>query len=303
VTALLTALGGKIPDRWVSLLLLPGLLFTSVATAGRLLGHGHPFDLGRLLHRINDLAGDPAVRAPGTVALVTVLALAASAGMSLLAAALGSAVERLWLGDWPSPLAGTAGALTRQRTQRWNAAQERYRTALAAKAHHTVSGGTGAAPPDTAALNEARNRIALARPRRPTWMGDRLTAVDTRIHEAYDLDLGSAWPRLWLLLPDAPRTDVYAARTALAATARQAGWGVLYAVPALWWWPAALVVPLVCVGAWHRGRLAVVHFSELVEATVDVHGRDLATVLGIPCEARLTREAGLEITRTLRKGT
>ncbi|WP_066945152.1 hypothetical protein [Streptomyces lushanensis] len=303
MTALLTTLGGKIPDTWVSLLLLPGLLFTSVATAGRLLGHSHPFDLHRLLHRINDLAGDPALSAPGTVALATVLALTASAGISLLAASLAGTVERLWLGDWPSPLAGTARALTRRRGHRWTTAQERYRTALTARARHAVSGGTGAAPPDTTALNEARNRISPARPRRPTWMGDRLVAVDTRVHEAYDLDLGSAWPRLWLLLPDTPRNDVQAARTALTSAARQAAWGVLYTVPALWWWPAALIAPLICAGAWRKGRLAVGYFAELVEATVDIHGRDLATALGISCEDRLTRENGLEITRTLRKGT
>ncbi|RKN45567.1 hypothetical protein [Streptomyces hoynatensis] len=302
MTALLTTLGGKIPDRWVSLLLLPGLLFASVAVGGRLLGHGHPFDPGRLLGRIDDLADAPAAQAPGTAALATALVLTASPGISLLAATLGRAVERLWLGDWPRPLAGCARALTRRRERRWAAAQERYRAALAARARHALSGDAGD-PPDTVALNEARNRIALARPRRPTWMGDRLTAVDTRIHETYDLDLGSAWPRLWLLLPDTPRGDVHAARSALTDAARRAAWGVLYAVPALWWWPAALAAAVACAGAWRQGRLAVAEFAELVEATVDVHGRDLASALGIPCEERLTRDVGLEITRALRKGT
>nr|WP_017236471.1 hypothetical protein [Streptomyces sp. SS] len=65
---------------------------------------------------------------------------------------------------------------------------------------------------------------------------------------------------------------------------------------------AALVVAVVWASAWRQGRLAVHEFAELVESAVDLHGRDLATALGIPCEERLTATEGLEITRALRKG-
>jgi hypothetical protein len=115
--------------------------------------------------------------------------------------------------------------------------------------------------------------------------------------------VASAWPRLWLLLPEAPRADLQSARAALTTAARRAAWGALCLLLGLWWWPAAIAGVVACVGGWRQGRLAVDAFAELVEATVDLHGRELAAALGIPCEAALTREVGVRITRTVRKGT
>ncbi|MFI9583776.1 hypothetical protein ACIHCQ_18450 [Streptomyces sp. NPDC052236] len=325
MTAFLSALGGKLADTWLSLLVLPGLLFVSLAAVGHNLGHRHALDLPLLVRRINTLAADPAAHAPGTIALLAVLVLAASAGASLVASALAGAVERLWLGDWPRPLSGAARTLTARRVQRWDSADERHRTALRDKADRkraardagtdpelpepaatpAPAASTAPAPgqDDTRALNEARNRIALAHPDRPTWMGDRIHAVESRVHEHYGLDVASAWPRLWLLLPEAPRADLQSARTALTTAARRAAWGALCLLLGLWWWPAAIAGAVAYLGAWRQGRLAVDVFAELVEATVDLHGRELAAALGIPCEAALTPEVGVRITRTVRKGT
>lgn len=321
MTAFLATLGGKLADTWLSLLVLPGLLYLAVAAAGSVLGHRNPFGHGLLTERIDTMAGTPATHSPGTVVLVAALVLAASAGTSRLAGVLGGGVERLWLGDWPRPLRPAARALTRRRARRWSAADARYRQALTARALRAAAEtrdtlaldasdgpptlddpADGSTAPTTAELGEARNLIALARPARPTWMGDRLLAADARVHRAYAIDLTSAWPRLWLLLPDTAHGEIQAARSALTGAARRAAWGLLYVLPALWWWPAALVVAVTWTGAWRQARLAVHEFAELVEATVDLHGRDLATALGIPCEERLTAAEGLEITRTLRKG-
>ncbi|MEV0176107.1 hypothetical protein AB0I00_33970 [Streptomyces sp. NPDC050803] len=317
MTALLATLGGKLFDTWLSLLVLPGLLYLSVMYAASVLGHGHAFDHGRLTERIDTLADGPAAHSPGSVVLVAALVLAASAGAGRLAATLGGGVERLWLGDWVPPLRPAARALTRRRARRWSAADARYRQALTARALRVAAdplgvgapdpSGTPAGPPeheaaDTVELNEARNRVALTHPTRPTWMGDRLIAADVRVHRTYRIDLATAWPRLWLLLPDTAHQEIQAARAALTAAARRAGWGLLYLLPALWWWPAALIVAFAWAGAWRQGRVAVDDFAELVEAAVDLHGRDLANALGIPCEERLTSAEGLEITRILRKG-
>ncbi|MER5629209.1 hypothetical protein [Streptomyces nitrosporeus] len=321
MTAFLATLGGKLADTWLSLLVLPGLLYLAVAAAGSVLGHHDPFRHGLLTDRIDTMAGTPATHSPGTVVLVAVLVLVASAGAGRLAGALGGGVERLWLGDWPRPLRGAAGALTRRRAQRWSAADARYRQALTRRALRAAAETRAAPAPDTSQgppapdepadrlsapatteLGEARNIIALARPARPTWMGDRLLAADARVHQAYAIDLTSAWPRLRLLLPDTAHAEIQAARMALTTAARRAAWGLLYLLPALWWWPASLIVAVTWAGAWRQARLAVHEFAELVEAAVDLHGRDLATALGIPCEERLTAAEGLEITRTLRKG-
>ncbi|MEE4494203.1 hypothetical protein [Streptomyces sp. BE230] len=318
MTAFLATLGGKLADTWLSLLVLPGLLYLAVAAAGSVLGHRNPFGRGLLTERIDTMAGTPATHSPGTVVLVAALVLAASAGTSRLAGVLGGGVERMWLGDWPRPLRPAARALTRRRARRWSAADARYRQALTARALRAAAESRDALAPDapdgppalddpadrptTAELGEARNLIALARPVRPTWMGDRLLAADARVYQAYAIDLTSAWPRLWLLLPDTAHGEIQAARSALTGAARRGAWGLLYVLPALWWWPAALVVAVTWTGAWRQARLAVHEFAELVEATVDLHGRDLATALGIACEERLTAAEGLEITRTLRKG-
>ncbi|MFE6818799.1 hypothetical protein [Streptomyces sp. NPDC057677] len=347
MTTFLATLGGKLADTWVSLLVLPGLLYLSVASGASVLGHRHALDHGLLTARIDALAGDPAALAPGTVIVFGVLLLVAAAGVSRLAAALGAGVERLWLGDWPAPLRPAARALTRRRAARWEAADAAHRGAVTARAllaasdrrgaaAWDASGTTGSAttpedpaapstlgqapadptassivgrPPedpaalDTVGLNEARNRIALTRPARPTWMGDRLIAADARVHRTYRIDLVSAWPRLWLLLPDTAHAEVQAARSALTASTRRAAWGLLYVLPALWWWPAGLIALVTWTGAWRQGRVAVHEFAELVESAVDLHGRDLAAALGIPCEEQLTATTGLAITRTLRKGT
>ncbi|MGW8366361.1 hypothetical protein ACWGK1_38185 [Streptomyces wedmorensis] len=325
MSAFLTTLGGKLADTWLSLLVLPGLLYLAVATAGSVLGHRNATDHALLVERIDRLAAGPTAHSPGSVVLIAVLVLVSSAGVSRLAAALGGGVERLWLGDWPAPLRPADRALTRRRARRWTTADARYRRALTARALRVAA--ATAEPPtpdapdallsnalrgtdhdhegsddDTVTLNARRNLIALTRPARPTWMGDRLVSVDARVHHAYRLDLTTAWPRLWLLLPDTTHSEIRTARAALTAAARRAGWGALYVLPALWWWPAGLVVAVVWASAWRQGRLAVHEFAELVESAVDLHGRDLATALGIPCEERLTAAEGLEITRALRKG-
>ena len=122
-----------------------------------------------------------------------------------------------------------------------------------------------------------------------------------RIHTAYDLDLSSAWPRLWLVIPEAVRTELTAARDAYTAAARLTGWAMLYLLPALWWWPALPIAAAIAVTAWVRARTATAVLAELIEATVDLYGRDLATQLGIPTDGPLSREMGLAITTTLRK--
>ncbi|MES5820633.1 hypothetical protein [Streptomyces sp. RG80] len=315
--AFLGTLGGKLADTWVSLLVLPGLLYVSVAAAGSVLGHRGAFDVSLLTDRLDEVAASPAAHSNGTIVLAAAFVLAASAGAGMLASFLGGAVERLWLGEWPAPLDRAAGPLTRRRSRRWTEARDRYHGAVLSRAaaadvledldvlDDLDPDRTPSAETDTVALNEARNRIALAPPRRPTWMGDRLVAVDHRVFDAYRIDLSSAWPRLWLLLPPTPRADLMSARDAIGVAARRAGWGLMYLAVAPWWWPAALAGAITLVGAWRGGREAANTFAELVESTVDLHARRLAAALGVSngTGRRLTHDAGREITRLLRKKT
>jgi hypothetical protein len=309
----LTALSGKLADTWNTLLIVPGLLYVSVSVAAPILGHGHPADVGRLSDRLDAFARNPAAHSAGTVAAGAALVLAASAAAGLLAGYLAGGVERLWLGEWPAPLRRIADALTRRRAQRWQEAQERYEDAVRHAADRAEElpppSGPGVSwydtrPAETVVLNDARNRIGHAPPRRPTWMGDRLAAVDHRVLAAYRLDLSAAWPRLWMLLPAPARTDLQTARDALTTAARRAGWGLLYVLPALWWWPAAPVGALLCLSGWRAARQAAQSYAELAESAVDLYARRLARALGFPdSDARLTQATGRRITSLLRKKT
>ena len=58
---------------------------------------------------------------------------------------------------------------------------------------------------------------------------------------------------------------------------------------------------LIVIG-WRDGRVATDGLAELLEETVDIHGRDLAGALAVSIQdGRLTPADGEEITRRLRK--
>jgi hypothetical protein len=303
MSAFLTELGRKIAERWVSLLVLPGMLFVAAATAGSIVGQAGWYDFALLRRQLVLPAADPALRTPTAAVLIVAAVLACSAVAGLTAQLLGRIVERIWLGEWPRFVRWLGRPLIALRRRRWNRAALRHQEALELKARLISAGADTAELPDTAALNAVRNRIALTSPRRPTWIGDRVLAVDARVHTAYDLDLASAWPRLWLILPDAARTELSTARQRFDDAARFAGWGLLYVVLAIVWWPAAVVGAITVASAAVRGRAAIETYTELVESAVDLHGRALAASLDIPCDDGLTKEVGFAVTGRLRKGS
>ncbi|MFB7496640.1 hypothetical protein ACFC09_18460 [Streptomyces sp. NPDC056161] len=296
MTRFLEALGGRLAERWLALLLGPSVLLMGAIAAGVTLGQRRWHDMGLLLDRLDGLAAQPALRTGGTLVLLLAGVLVVSAGLGLAVTALGAVVERLWLGDRPR-------RLTARRRRRWDAAQERFDRALVAAARAERTPGAAAAAARARDLNALRNRISLARPARPFWLGDRIAAVDTRVWDSYRLDLTSAWPRLWLTLPEDVRTELGTARAGLAAATRLLAWALGYLVVGLVWWPSAVVGAVTAVTAWWRARTAGAAFAELAESAVDLHGRGLAESLGIPCAGMLTEDVGAEITTLLRKRT
>ncbi|MER5406040.1 hypothetical protein [Streptomyces sp. NPDC002769] len=301
VNAVLAELGKNLAARWLTYLVPSGLLFLAVAGAGRLLGQAHWYDVGRITRALDELAGHPASRSTGGVVLAASATVIASAGLGLAAQALGGVVERCWAGDWPGPAKVPGRRLTERRRRRWRAAEDAYARVEA----RAVGLGAPLDPGTTADLARhaaARNRISLEEPAHPCWIGDRVRALDLRVHRAYRLDLESAWSRLWLVLSADTRTELRGARDAYDAGVRLAAWSAPYLLVAVRWWPAALIaVGLGAVGL-RRGRAAMDAFAELVESAVDLHGRELALALGVSCPGRLDREAGSEITAILRKG-
>ncbi|WP_436764325.1 hypothetical protein [Streptosporangium sp. V21-05] len=288
MTGFLDELGKKLAERWLSLLVLPGLLYLAVLSVALIAGHGHALDPVPVTARVNAFA--PA--STGAVVLAAAAALAGAAGAGLAATALGRLTERLWTmrgRRWPARLA------LRRRTARWKTADDRFRRAVKASAR------TPDGPRRVAEAVAAREAVGLVEPARPTWIGDRLVAVERRVHTAYGLDLLSAWPRLWLVLPDSARTGLGVARDAYSAAARLIGWAILYLPLAAWWWPALPLSAAIGVTGWARARSATAALADLLESAVDLYGRDLAAQLGIETPGRLSREAGEAITIALRK--
>ncbi|GDY32063.1 hypothetical protein [Gandjariella thermophila] len=294
MTGFLAELGKKLADRWVALLVLPGLLFTAVAAAAVTLGQRHWADAGALTALVGRVASTGADRPDGLTRTVLLLVglLVASFASGMLARALGVPVEHALAGRWPRPLRGVAGRLRERRRRAWTRADQRCREARDAGDRDALGD-----------LVRRRNGIALIEPRCPTWIGDRLTAPAVRVRDEYGLDLGFAWPRLWLLLPESTRTPLTEGRRRLDDATALGGWALLYLALGSVWWPAAVAGAAAGLVAWRRSRAAAAVYAELVEAAVDVHVGDLLDRFADDSGVRPARpQWGAELTERFRKG-
>ena len=302
MNAFLSELGKKLADRWLTLLVLPGLLYITVVTVAGVLGHRYATDPGVLHIWIDSLAAAPASSSSAGLLSWAVGVLIGATGAGLGAAALGQLVQRAW--TTPGRRL-PARWLSSWRRHRWNRAYATVRTAMAEAAAAACTAAAASPPPAPALGLEAAmgacTRICLIEADRPTWIGDRLRAADERIHRTYRLDVSAAWPRLWLLIPDTARTELTTAHDSYTAAARLAGWGLLYLAVGFWWWPALLIAAATGVTAWIRARSVTAVLADLVETTVDLYGPELARQLGITCPDLLTPDIGHAVTIAVRK--
>lgn len=212
---------------------------------------------------------------------------------------LASLTRLLWLGPWPHLLAPVQRWRVTRRRQRW---QEHIQQCRALEQAHPHASRTAAQQEQINAAAQRANRIAWAEPGRPTWMGDRIHALEQIAHNRYGLDLTFAWPRLWLVLPDTTRSEITAAHAAFAAAVATGTWAWPYLLLATLWWPAALIAVAVGASGWARARAAIADLTALSEAAVDLHGRALALALGVAEEdsaGPLTLTEGEQLTRAL----
>ncbi|MFF3905013.1 hypothetical protein ACFYZJ_03215 [Streptomyces sp. NPDC001848] len=289
----------RTPQRFVDRILLPGLLFVVLALAGRELGQTHWADVHRLYrpltHALTDARGDRTARLAALAVLI--VPLAAASGFAVQAVT--RITEVVWSGHWPRPAAPLARALIAVRARRWRRARTRYEEA----AREALARRTPAAAALAALRLAQQFSIARYEPQSATWTGDRMHATQLRVRETYGLDLGIVWSRLWLVLPETARQEVALARERSAAPAWSATWAVCYLFLGIWWWPAVVVAVLLGAYAWHANRTAVDAFADVVEATVDLYGRQLADELGVPTSGpRLTKSDGSQANRIVRKG-
>jgi hypothetical protein len=324
LTEFLSDFTQKIADRWATLLVLPGLVFTAAATVAAALGQQSWWDIPLLWRKLAEFtaagagtAGHPAAPDAGTVrtAVLLLCVLAVSVAAALAAGGLADVYERLLAGRWPGPLRGLAGEFTRRRGLAWmereqacrDAREERRRALDAADSASTgearaeALARVDAVTAQLAELEALRNDIALLPPARPTWTGDRMRALTERVRHQYGLDLAEAWPRLWLLLPDSTRQPLTESRERLDDAMRLGGWAVMYVLLGAAWWPSALAGVWAGLVAWRWSRERTDAYAELAEAAIDVH---IADVLDrFDDETRPLRPGrGPAVTERFRKG-
>ncbi|MEV5576580.1 hypothetical protein AB0L06_41680 [Spirillospora sp. NPDC052269] len=295
-------LAKQLATRWMSLLALPGILFMAACLTASWLGQARALDVHLLSHSVDGLGAELS-RSPGaTQALLLTAALLGSGAIGLAVQALCGPVQALCLGQWPRGLSGLAGRLTDRRRSRWHELLELRRD---------LERGAPAATRTSAQQRRIDqvggqiNALARAEPGRPTWMGDRIHALGQVSVYRYGLDLEFGWSRLWLALPDEARKVIDEAQAAFAGAVYILAWSVPYLVLAAWWWPSAVVSLVIAVAARQRCRAAIDTLTDLTEAVLDTHGRDLAIALAAaPSDSTgpLTIEEGRAVTRIVRKG-
>lgn len=296
----LTELGKKLAERWLSLLALPGLLYLGALASAYALGHHHPFDVGRITRRLDAWTTSPGVTSASGLVLILIAILLAAAGAGLAGQALGSLTERAWLADrwrsWPPPLRRLAEYRTTNRTKRWNEATKTYERQLDTKSAQLASHVDTPAGVNLSEAHRAITQIAQEEPARPTWIGDRVHAVITRMDREYRLELATIWPHLWLAMPETTRTEITAARESLARATTLAGWGLLYLVVGALWWPGLFIALATAATAWRRARTAADTYALLIEAAARLHTAELARSLGIDHTGPLNQQTGWVLT-------
>ena len=319
-----SGLTGKLAEKWLTLLVLPGALYLATATTAHILGHTHALGLHRFIITLTTWAKNPTATTTGGQIVLIIGVLLAAAATGLLVQALAAVTEQLTLATgwqtWPRPLRGIAARRTRARRTAWNTAHTRYHqldtqleTLTNSPTAHpstpssadilTRSCGDLAAADlaaDTRRQRDAafreRVRISLEEPQRPTWSGDRIDAVTVRLERDFHLHLPTLWPYLWLTLPDTARTELTTARTQLTQATTLLAWTPVYLTLTLWWWPAFFLAAGIALTGRRRLHTAADTYAQLLEATTRLHLTTLADHLGIDTTHMKPHDLGQTLT-------
>jgi len=267
VTDLIASLSQKITERWLTAIILPGLLYTTIVSWALLAGHRHALDLPWFTHQLNDL-WQHRQSGPATLAVAIAAGLAAASLAGVAATMLAEdVVHRIWV----------IRASPRRRDRLATRAQSRW--------------------------NERDNQPPQRYlPQRATVIGEHFRLIGERVHAQYGLSVTAAWPRVWVLTTADTRILISAAHRRYHADATTAAWALLYLPWTLLWWPAALIAAITFTIAHRRARTSSAALATLIEATIDTHAHALARAIGVDLpEGRLTPDEGNKINDILLK--
>lgn len=284
LTDLLTQVGSDLAQRWVTSLILPGLLLLVTCyvaiTLGQIDSLSYTLLYAKILDDYSALWSEPVLMVISFISFGI-----GSVALGLGTRRLAQIVESIWFFSKPSWL---VMPLVKSRQKKWRNLQ--------AETHEPGSEAL------FATRVAARNRFALGLPTMPTWMGDRFALTNTRVRAQYGLELAFGWPRLWLIIDDSLRNEVRGHREQLSGAALVVAWGILYVLVGLVWWPSLGIGSILLVFGWLDGRKYTGAFADMVESIVDVYVLKLALSVGLTVAAEVTPDIGEELSERLRKG-
>lgn len=304
MTTLLQELSKKLAERWATVLIGPGLLFTACAVIAHHLGSQHALDVTELRQYATELARG---RTTGDLLVIGAAITLGAVTAGLAVAGTSRIVQALWM---PTAPGWYVDALTRLRAARWDRADTALANATTAARQQQARDRVLGRPPATRfptvlRYSRRRSRIGETRPDRPTWSAQRMADAAATVRGRYALDLNRLWPHLWAVSDGEIRADIGNVQENYAASSRLAAWGAAYLLLAgvTAWWPAALLAMILILTARNRARTAVGALAVLVVAATDLHIRDMAARLGVPCDNAFTAQTAADINTVLDTNT
>lgn len=272
-------MGGKLAEQWVGTILTPAFIFWAGGATVAL----HNYGWQTLSTQFSTYPE------PLQIALLII-------GFCIIAAS-GFVVQRLDLsvlrfleGYWPNWLRPLRRRLVRSVMKHHQRDLDRWQLlAQLAPAQRT-------AEQQEEFMQLDRQQLQMPAPHQmmPTRLGNILRAAERRPLEKYGLDAIVCWPHLWLLLPDATKTDLQAARADLDSAVRSWLWSLLFLIWGLWaWWAIPLGILTACFAYYRWALDAATAYATLIEAAFDLHRFDLYRTLHWPLPDTPTAEKAL----------
>jgi hypothetical protein len=288
-------LSGKLAEPWIAVLLTPAAAFWAAGFGAWVLTSGWDDTGERLVRWFGDLSGtEQTLLAAGALLLLT--------GSASVANSLVPSVLRLLEGYWPPGGRLLGRVLTRWRSARIDAADERFR---ALQVKRRTSQLTPAEEAELVRLDvKLRRAPALPNERLPTKLGNVLRAAEQWPRDKYGLDVAITWPRFWLVLGETAKNEISAARQRLDESVIIWIWGFLLLVwTSLSLWAVLAAALVLSFAYWRAVRLAEI-YGDLLETAFDLYRIDLYKQLRLPAPYKTDdeRASGEEVTAYLWRG-
>jgi len=107
--------------------------------------------------------------------------------------------------------------------------------------------------------------------RKPTILGNILSAAEEYPETAYGLEIGVTWPRLWLIMPENMQNEINEIRQALNYGAQLFIWGGAFVIFTIWAWWAALITFFIMVITYSRMKALADVYGQIIRSSYDLH--------------------------------